>query len=939
MALRSTVLREQVLVFGSFELYRTEKVLRERGRAVRVGGRALDLLIALVERAGEVVSKNELMTHAWPNSIVEDNNLRVHLAAIRKILGDGQGGARYIINVTGRGYSFVAPVTRIDPSPEWVLADPKSLPRLPGTPSRLVGRETAIATLVTQVPRRRLVSVVGPGGVGKTTVAVAVAERLVECYQRVYFVDLSISEGAARVPIAFATALGVSVPAEAPIPGLIDQLREARCLIVLDNCEHVIEKAAELVERIMPEATQVDFIVTSREPLSIHGEFVSQLTPLQTPEDSKALTVEQAARYPAVQLFVERAIDSSESFALTDENAGKVASICRRLDGIPLAIELVAARVAMYGVDALEQGFSYDMLLVAKGRRTAGPRHQSLRSALDWSYSILTPLEQMILRRLAVFRGFFSSESAQAVVGGALSAPVVLETLMSLVAKSLVTTDVSAPNIRFRLLNTTRAYADEMLAANTEKVEMLRRHAEHVRQLLQEAFGQREKLSGQEWFARFASVMEDTRAALDWAFSPSGNVELGIALTVASLPLGLQLSLTNESIDRASQALEALSRLSPPRPELELQMHNAFWGFYISIGATREALLTTIDRAVTLAHSVGNPVKLVAPYTMRVIAHFEHGCFEDALGAAEDLAALAKSSDDPVALVIADRTGAQANHFRGNHGRARVLAERALRSPTPIPLAHGVVDRRVSMRVVLARILFLEGYSRQADRSVHEALDLAHADSPMSVCQVLALAAGPIAFWRGDLQSARKWSRSLQDYTRRHSFMRWHRQALRYVATAQCLSPLPGEPDVVSRVMVLDHERYTMDTSLHETLCTISGDWIDPPTLDRAREGQCGWAQPEILRAGTELEMSQGAIGVDAAESAFQRSIRVARDQGALLWELRAAASLARLWRTQGRYTEAVDMLAAVYGRFTEGHATADLIAAKTLLDLMAQRL
>jgi DNA-binding IclR family transcriptional regulator/DNA-binding winged helix-turn-helix (wHTH) protein len=283
-------MQEQAIAFGPYLLFRSRKVLLESNRPVHLGSRAMDILIALVERAGEVVTKNELMRYAWPNTVVEENNLRVHVTAIRKILGDGQGNARYIVNMTGRGYSFVAPVTRLEARISAEDPEGRTSNVLPSSLTHVVGRDEVIAVVVAQVPGRRLVSITGPGGVGKTTVGLAAAQRLGRLYQRVCFVDLSVIEDVALVAPTLATAIGISALTKDPLASLIAYLRAGRFLLVLDNCEHVISRAAELAERLVKDTDAVAILATSREPLLAAGEYIFALEPLRSPAPSADLT-------------------------------------------------------------------------------------------------------------------------------------------------------------------------------------------------------------------------------------------------------------------------------------------------------------------------------------------------------------------------------------------------------------------------------------------------------------------------------------------------------------------------------------------------------------------------------------------------------------------------------------------------------------------------
>jgi predicted ATPase/DNA-binding winged helix-turn-helix (wHTH) protein len=933
---RTQEMQEQAIAFGPYLLFRSRKVLLESNRPVHLGGRAMDILIALVERAGEVVTKNELMRYAWPNTVVEENNLRVHVTAIRKILGDGQGNARYIVNVTGRGYSFVAPVTRLDAHISSEDPQARTSNALPSSLTHVVGRDDVIAVVVAQVPARRLVSITGPGGVGKTTVGLAAAERLGTLYQRVCFVDLSVIEDAALVAPTLATVIGISALTRDPVASLIAYLRAGRFLLVLDNCEHVISRAAELAERLLKGTDGVDILATSREPLLAEREYICGLAPLLSPPLSSDLTASVALEYPAIQLFVERAIGGLDSFELTDENVHAVAAICRRLDGIPLAIELVAARVNVFGVEALGKSFGDDMLLATKGRRTAGIRHQSLRATLDWSYQILVPIEQTILRRLAVFTGLFSAEAAAAVLSGdALATAPVLDALVSLVSKSLLTTDVGGPGIRYRLLHTTRAYASARLAESDERTEMLRRHAEHFRGMLEASVDDWEKMTRQQWLARYGVMIDDVRAATDWAFGPGGNLELAVALTVASLPFGFQLSLINETVRRATLALEVLERAAPPRPHWMIRINNMLASLLLFTGVPDEVVLARIHKTLTLARSNGVPHDLIEPLISQAVVQWQQGDFAAALKTTSALDETAQALDDGIVRLVADRVAAQTQHFLGNHERARSLAERVLRHPAlTIPLRYKTftVDRKVSMRIILARIAWLEGRADQAERIAAEALELAASDGVASMCQALGLAACPIAFWRGDLSAAARLSQNLLEYSRRFTFDRWTSFASCYQLSARRRLEDASEAEVPAPEI----ERALPEGAFfRETLSTVHDDWIDQPTLDRARRGLCGWAGPEILRAAA----SKRPAHTDSNIALLEESRRMAQSQNALAWELRSTMSLAPIWSKQGRRQEAAEAVRSVYARFDEGFDTADLQAARKLLDRLGTRL
>jgi predicted ATPase/DNA-binding winged helix-turn-helix (wHTH) protein len=434
-----------------------------------LGSRALDILIVLTERAGEVVSQRELIARVWRDLVVLPSNLRVHVAGLRKALGDSEKQPRYIANIPGLGYCFVAPVERaadgetVEPIVSPALAHPTPDRTLPAELVRMVGRDDAVQEIAAALLDHRFLSIVGPGGMGKTTVAVCVAHTLSAKFAgEVCFVDIGAITDPALVVAAIASALGLTALPEDAAASLMARLRPDRMLLVLDNCEHVIEAVASLAEQIFCEAPDVHLLATSRETLRVEGEHAYKLPPLGTPPPGVELTAAQALSFAAVRLFVERATASGSRFELSDQQAATVAGICRRLDGIALAIELAAGRVGTYGVEGTAMLLANRLALQWRGRRTAQPRHQTLRALMDWSYDPLSRSVQLLLQRLSTFAGTFTLEDAQAAAADpALSTSQVILNLDSLVSKSLVIAALDGGTVRYRILETIRDYAAE----------------------------------------------------------------------------------------------------------------------------------------------------------------------------------------------------------------------------------------------------------------------------------------------------------------------------------------------------------------------------------------------------------------------------------------------------------------------------------------------
>jgi predicted ATPase/DNA-binding winged helix-turn-helix (wHTH) protein len=921
---------EDCLAFGTFKLFRAQKSLVDGDTPVRIGGRALEILVALVERRGEVVSKQELVAIAWPNTFVDESNLRVHIAVLRKLLGDGRDGARYILNVAGRGYSFVAPVTGLAAAP---TSGRRGDSRLPASLTRLIGRADVVQALVDEFTLRRFVTIVGPGGMGKSTVAIQVAERLAEIRgYRARFIDLAAVEDGAMAAAAVATTLGVTATTADPVLSLITYLADQTMMLVFDNCEHVIDAVAPLVERIVRQAIGVDLLMTSREPLLVETEWVHRLQPLESPPQGPGLTAATALNYPAVQLFVERAMSSHESFALDDAQASVIANVCRRLDGIPLAIELVASRVDLFGIFGLEKALDGQLLLLNRGRRTSLPRQQSLRGALDWSYLLLTPAERTILRGLAVFRGAFSLDSAIAVVSsGSISANDVLEGVVCLAAKSLLTTDATGSVICYRLLHITRVYALEKLAESGEEMAVRRRHAEHHRARFVAAEARWDTLTRAEWLSEYGYSIDDIRGALDWAFSAQGDVDIGAALTASTLPIGYQLSLIDEFKMRARTALPALAKLDPPQPIAEMRIHCVLGWIGMNTELDPPAVETAFKTALRLAESVDEVAHRIEPLLGLTVFSLEMGDYVAATGFTDDMHRYAMAADAPLGMLLADRAAAQARHWMGDHGQARRLAERVIRHPAvAIPLSYSQtsIDRRISMRVVLARIMWIEGRTEQAAQVMGECMEIAYTDSPFAIGQALALGACPIALWRGDITESERLIAQLLDYSARFNLDRWKQFGVTYHNILQQRRALTA----ADREGVWLKGREPATPMQHELLVTIDERMTDEAMVKRAMDNVPSWCGAELLRAAGELWLRQGGPRAnEAAEAVFLRAIRSAREQNALSWELRAATSLANLWRVE-RVAEGQALLEDVLSRFKEGHETGDHRRAMDLL-------
>jgi len=942
--------------FGPFRLSPARQLLLEGEKTLRVGSRALEILKVLVEHAGTLVSKEDLVARVWPGTFVEEGNLRVHMAALRRALGDGQSGNRYIATVPGRGYRFVAPVSIL------AGAQPPAPPRgqletshnLPVSLTRIVGRSDIVTTLVEQLPTRRFVTLAGPGGIGKTTVALAVADELSQNYRDgVWFVDFAPIADALLVPSALASVLGVAIRSDNPIPGLLAYLKDKQMLLVLDSCERVIDAAAALAEQVFHRAPGVHILSTSRESLRAEGERVQRLLPLEVPFASAKITADEAMSFSAVQLFVERATASADGFRLTDADAPVVAEICRRLDGIALAIELAAGRIDALGLQGLAAHLDDRFRLLTRGRRTALPRHQTLSATLDWSYELLSELERIVLRRLAVFAGAFTLPAASTVASSNdVAASDVADCVANLVAKSLVTADFSGATVTYRLFETMRAYALEKLTASGERSALGRHHAEYFRDVFAHAELEWEKQSPSQWLATYGRFIDNVRAALEWAFSMEGDPDLAASLTVVAVPLWLQLSLMEECRNHVERAVATMKPHAAREVRRDMQLSAALGSVlvYTNVGPAARAAWT---EALAIADKIND-----ADYKLRSlwglwVDSLNNGEFQEAVALARRFYDTATPLVDTADALLGDRMIGIALHFLGGQVEARRHIDRMLGSyVTPIHAAHIVrfqFDQRVTARAFQARCLWLLGLPDQALRVIESTVEEARAiGHVLTFCNVLGQGACPVALWSGDLTAVDRYLDMLLEQSASHTLGLWHAWGLCFRgivlirrgdnkaglhALRSVLAEVPEIRSLPRYLGLLGELATAMGRAgeVAQALETIEG------AIGRSESRQEHWCLPELLRIKGELVLQENAPNAElTAATYFRRALDLAIEQAALSWQLRAATSLARLQRDQGNVEDARSLLRPIYTRFTEGFATRDLTEAKRLLDLPA---
>ena len=928
------------VAFGPFRLFTAERLLEKDGAPVEVSGRALDILIVLVREAGKVVTKEDLLSEVWSNIAVHDSTLRVHIASLRKALGEGQSGARYVANVSGRGYCFVAPITGAAGASPAPAADGVSgeAHRLPVRLTQMIGREETVGEISRWLVTHRFVTIHGPGGIGKTTVAISVGHALLADFAgAVRFFDLGPIDQHQLVSGGLAATLGVPVQSGDPTPSIISVLKPQRMLLILDGCEHVVEAAASLAERILREAPKVAILATSREALRVEGEHVCPLAALENPPEGVEANAANVLAYPATRLFVERAAASGHRLEPSDEDAPIIADMCRKLDGIALAIELAAARVGVHGLRGTAALLDHPLRLLWHGRRTAVPRHRTLTAMAEWSFDLLSDVERTVLRRLSIFVGRFPLDAARAVAGGIdLDDPQVTHALWQLVAKSLVSAEAGEATTRYRLLDTTRAYAQAKLVGVGEGELIARRHAVYWRDLLDRL------AEGDGGYFAASEHLGNVRAALEWTFSQAGDVTLGATLAAASTRLFLDLSLLGECHRWAAQALSMLDDAARgTRCEMELQ---AAYGLSLMVTkGNSERSHAALARGLELAETLED-----RPSQFRLIGRLHlyyrrAGHYGPMFEIARRAQAVAAELGDPIAIAGAHALLGCSHHLIGNQRTARTHLESALLRPAaPDPVGASRFGLHVDRcRIALARTMWVLGLPDQAARIARQTVNPRGTTEPLSFS--IALIWGTSVFqWSGDLAGAEDCIERLMSHAERHSLAPY--QAVGFGLKGEVLirrgNVSAGIDLLRSSLATLHAVRYELYTTglsstlseglamtdrLDEALLTIeetigvverNGGLFNMPELQRLR-GEF------LARAGDE----------QAAEACFLRSIELAEEQSALSWQLRASTSLARLRIRQGRRQEAQRSLAETYSHFREGFDTDDLKAAKRMLD------
>src|SRR5579883_298231 len=942
--------RRVVYSSGEWEIDLARRELRVRGVPVALGGRAFEIVEVLIKSAGELVTKDELIARVWPGAAVEENTLQAHISALRKALGSDR---QMLKTIAGRGYRLLG---TWGAPPYDTLSDAGSAERefmrpsrtnLPEPTSTFVGRDANEKELRELLSARRLVTLTGPGGIGKTRLAVEVARDLFSSFEGdCFLVELASLTDPGLLPSVVGQVLGLKLGEEATSHAVAQLTGGRKLLLVLDNCEHVIEATAQLAETIVRACPHTTILATSREVLRIDGEYVYRVPPLDVPPDDET-DPHRVLGHSAVQLFLSRATASQSDFPSHQEELLVISAICRCLDGIPLAIEFAAARAATLGLHHVAARLDDRFGLLTSGRRTALARHQTLRAMLDWSFELLTPPEQHTLRRLAVFQGGFSLEAAAAIAEDPASPISVIEDIVgNLATKSLVQLDGSEHAGRWRMLETIRAYALEKLDEAGEAARARRRHAEYFCNLFVSMGSGATSQTKTGGIDRYVRDLDNVRAALDWCFCPEGDLAIGVSLTASYVPVWLNLSLVAECRERAERALACSAIETSLSARLRMQLYIAFGMALVQLRGAEQDIGPILSKGLEIAESI-NDVDAELRALWAMWTYLDHkGDHRGAQSLARRFSQVAHRKGDGADILVGERLLGYTAHYLGNQMEARHRLDRVIDGyVAPSDQRHVIWfqhDQHLVAAIVLTRVLCFQGLLDQARRNAAACLKQARTLQNIPTLRyVLGWGLCPISLMIGDLDAAAESVAMLVDLAARRRLPFWRtvgralegtlaiRRGEFASGSAMLRDALDARPGWIVRFpdfLGALAEGLGGQGQFSDALSTIR------QALERSRRGEARWYLAELLRIKGEL-LLQAQDNQIEAEACFREALDLAESQGALLLQLRSAVSFARLRLRQDRLEQARRILAPVYDQFSEGFDAPDLRNARALHD------
>jgi len=929
----------EVVAFGPFSLHREQRRLFCGCEEVQLGGRAMEMLVTLARKKGELVRKEELYDAAWPGIFVHEANLKVTIASLRRALREYSPAEDYIRTLIGRGYWLS------DQIPSGEMQSIADLPVVANTRfpelGTVIGRDAEIAELRDKIAANRLTTIVGPGGIGKTTLAVATVQ-LIEDEEGglVTFIDFSRATGEEFVIPSVAAALGISSANQDRLEAISSILARRKALLLLDTCEHVLNAVAHLCDVILANTRDVRIVATSRQALRAKREEVFWLAPLEVPPAGRTYTAEQVVRYSAPQLLVERASEKGK-YTIEDEDASAVAEICRRLDGSPLAIELISSRLTSRSAAGVLKELD-DRFAALVGAEQDGPlRQQTLLATLEWSYGLLSKSEAAVLRSISIFMGTFDIDAVVSVVSD-LDPTTVFDAIAGLRAKSMLSVEQIAGAMRYRLLDSTRAFAGNLLETSGELPAMSGAHARLMLGIFARANADRARLPARQWHAAYAAHADDLRRAIGWALFLRGDPLLGIQLVASGVPLWHELSLSEEARRNCERALAEFDRIGCKDTALKLKLvvGLAVVNSYVSADAGKA--IEIFETAIRLSRQIGDTnaecqglgalaryrllpgnqiearkilkeLKRVAERSNNRAARWEH---EILLTELEII-----HCQYPPAIARMKKLSQEVRGFSDGTG-SRFDLDPKIRSETTLGALQWLGSVRPGTGLSTVKLC------------AHEALEVHHGWTLISCYTHGALFI---------LSECQEWAlgtyyaEQLKDTIYRHGMPTWIPVANCYAEALYVLSGDRDDPDGPMRAFdelrtgLRQLGRHVYYALLIRALYSIGHVNEAARILNYLFDiGPQRSMVPELLRLRAVKERSIGRD--EEALFTLRQSLQAAEENGAWGWRIRSATDLAILLRDRLQIDDAKSVLEPVYGQFIDGFDTPDLQRAGNLL-------
>lgn len=887
-------MEKAVLRFGQYAIDRQRRCLIKDGEVVPVGGRAFEVLQVLVEANGALVTKDALIERVWDGRFVSDNALEAQIHGLRRAL---DADRNLIRTVAGRGYYVV--------DMEASVAAPQT--NLTADLSALIARDDLLRDIGRALGEHRLVTLLGPGGIGKTRLARAAGRELVDRYpDGVWMIELAPVENDRFVSAAIADTLGIRLGDLRDARSLAQSLGDKTCLLLIDNCEHLVDGVAAIAAELLARCPGVTMLTTTREALRIDGERVIGVPSLPLPGEDDGLEAKLAA--PAIQLFVQRLMTANGQLMLSHDMAPMI-EICRRLDGIPLAIEMAAASASTLSVAAVLQELDTSMSILSRPKRVAVPRQQTMEATIAWSYLLLAPEEQVVFRRLSLLSGPFGVDAAVALAD--MPRQSVLHLLSGLVAKSLLVVTVTERGGAFSLLETMRSYGRARLEEAGELPATAARHAAFILKIFEEATRDLDTLPTRQWVARYKSYLAGLRSAVDWAFSEDGDICLGAALVIAGEPLWLHLSLVGECLDQIERAIRpAQSNAYAEDLAMKLEVAHGCALLYV-VGSTAETR-ETLKRGLSAAGKANDTGSKIRSLWALTAVSLNSGLNGDAVRYGYAFLEAAQATGNDVDRLIAHRAIGAVHHVIGDQLAARKALETFLAGYVE-PAANSPTnrfhfDQQVAGLAFHARVLWLQGEIDPAMEAARIALERAvELDHAHSICHALAQASIPLSLDQGHHEAAALYVSELVEISQSRKLSVWMAWSRAYGA---CLDIRTGGAKAgLGRLSAALNETRSAPFSMYH--CGLMGDLATAQlavgdgdaalhtilaAIARANGNQELWCLPDLLRLQAVVLLRQQPQDTGEIPVLMDRAEHLAERQGAFLWRDRI-----RLARTEVR--------------------------------------